>query len=165
MLEAVKENHLPLVALNIPRDWVHAVGQKGYAGLPTSAKLQLPPTLFLGNLQHRQVFDSLMGGHAMAGPSMDSMYAAQTLWDEAMADTAIKYRERRGETPEDIFVVIAGAGHVMYGQGINYRIQRRHGGAGITLVMLSASTPAGVSRGLGDFVYVSSPTTGAAQPR
>ena len=27
-----------------------------------------------------------------------------------------------------VFVVIAGSGHVMYHQGINYRIARRHGG-------------------------------------
>ncbi|HWD39058.1 MAG TPA: ChaN family lipoprotein [Fimbriimonas sp.] len=155
VFDIVKERRLPLVGLNVPRDWVHAVATKGYAGLPTSAKLQLPPVLFLGNKDHRSVFDSLMGGHSMVGTGMENMYAAQVLWDEGMADTAIKYTERAPADPKAIFVVIAGGGHVMYGQGINYRIKHRKAGDGITMVMLQSDTPVEVSRGLADFVYVS----------
>jgi uncharacterized iron-regulated protein len=154
VFETVRGNRLPLVALNVPREWVHAVGQGGYDALPTSAKLQLPSELFLGNQDHRRVFDALMGGHSMAGTSMDKMYAAQVLWDEAMADTALKYRTLKPLAANDVFVVIAGAGHVMYDQGINYRIARRKGGKGLTVVMLQSDAPVQVSRGLADFVYV-----------
>jgi uncharacterized iron-regulated protein len=155
---AVKELHLPLVALNVPRDWVRAVGKNGFESLPTSARLQLPPKLGLDNRRHREVFDALMGGHSMTGTSMDRMYEAQVLWDEAMADTAVKYLARVPAKPDGIFVVIAGAGHSMYGQGINYRVQRDHGGSGITMVMLQSDEPVRVSRGLADFVYVSPKT-------
>ncbi len=154
VFEAVKENHLPLVGLNVPREWVRSVGRGGYEALPTSAKLQLPPELFLGNVSHRKVFDALMGGHSMTGASVDRMYAAQVLWDEGMADTALKYRALKPTTAKDAFVVIAGSGHVMYGQGINYRIGRRKGGKGITVVMMQSDGPAQVSRGIADYVYV-----------
>jgi uncharacterized iron-regulated protein len=155
VFEAVREGHLPLVALNVPREWVHAVGRSGYSGLPTSAKLQLPIELFLGNREHREVFDALMGGHQITGGGMDNMYAAQVLWDEGMADTAVKYLERQPPDPLRVFVVIAGEGHLMYKEGINWRIERRLGrkAKGVTVVMLSSEKPVTVARGIADFVY------------
>lgn len=155
VFEAVKTHRLPLVALNVPREWVHDVSRGGFESLPTEARLQLPADLFMGNRNHREVFDSLMGGHSMAGTSMDRMYAAQVLWDEAMADTAVKYLQRFPADRDTVFVVIAGAGHLMYGQGINYRIKRDGGGSGITMIMMRSDEPVVVSRGIGDFVYVS----------
>lgn len=154
VFNVVKDNKLPLVALNVPRDWVRQVGRKGYAGLTNEARLQLPADLFLGNKEHKQVFDALMGGHPMTGPQGDNIYAAQVLWDEGMADTAIKWLERTPADNKTVFVVIAGVGHVMYGQGINYRVQRRTKQKGITVAMGQAAGPSMVSKGSGDFVYL-----------
>ena len=159
VFETVRTNKLPLVGLNVPRDWVRTVGKTGFASLPLSAKMQLPSELFLGNKDHRHVFEAMIGGgHPGAGPSVDSMYGAQVLWDEGMADTALKYQMAVPPTPQSVFVVIAGAGHVMYGQGINYRIKRRKGGDGITVVMIQSDKPVEVARGIADFVYVTAPT-------
>lgn len=162
VFEAVRENQLPLVALNVPHEWVHDVAKGGYDGLPMSAKLQLPSELFLGNRDHRVVFDAMMGGHSMAGTNMEQMYAAQVLWDEGMSDTALKYLARVSTVPATVFVVIAGAGHVMYEQGINYRVTRRKGGAGTTLVMLQSDGPLEVARGIANFVLV---TAAAPDPK
>jgi uncharacterized iron-regulated protein len=153
VFEVARENKLPMVALNVPRDWVRQVGRQGLAGLTTEQRLQLPSDLFLGNQDHRNVFQGLMGGHPMTGTQGENMYAAQVLWDEAMADTAIKWMERYGDR-NTVFVVLAGSGHVMYRQGINYRIQRRTKKSGITVVMSQAKGPAQVSKGIGDFVYL-----------
>ena len=156
LFEAVKQNQLPVVALNVPRDWVRITGKGGYAALPMTARLQLPAEMSLTNKNHRMVFDSLMGGHQM-GPSMENVYAAQVLWDEGMADTALKYLAVRPPQAKDIFVVVAGSGHIMYEQGINYRVAKRRGGNGITVVMTQSDKPIEVSRGIGDFVFVSKP--------
>lgn len=158
VLNAVKQNHLPLVALNVPRDWVRTVGRGGFAALSTEQRLQLPPALGQPIPEHRQVFDSLMGGHPVAGQQGENMYAAQVLWDEGMADTALKFLDRMPTSSKTVFVVIAGSGHVMYGQGINARIEKRGGGKGITVVMTQSATSPTVSRGLADFVYVSTPS-------
>jgi uncharacterized iron-regulated protein len=94
----------------------------------------------------------------MPGVSPDNIYAAQVLWDEAMADTALKYLALWPKDPETVFVVISGSGHALYGQGINYRVNRRKGGKGITMVMEESPGTVTVSRGLADFVFVSPPS-------
>ena len=154
VFEVAKGHHLPIVGLNVPRGWVRTVGKTGFNSLPVSARMQLPESLFLGNKTHREVFDAMVGPHNMPGMNADSMYGAQVLWDEGMADTAIKYLNCTTTTPETVFVVIAGAGHMMYGQGINYRIGRRKAGRGINLVMVESDKAVELSRGIADFAFV-----------
>jgi len=154
VFQVVRDNGLPLVGLNIPRIWVRDVGQQGFAGLPDDAKAELPPAMDLSNKDHHAIFDALMGGHPAGGSNMDNMYAAQVLWDEAMSDTAIKYLDKAPKDPKAVFVVIAGSGHLEYKQGINWRIAKRKAGDGVTVIMMQSDEPATVSRGIGDFVYV-----------
>jgi uncharacterized iron-regulated protein len=136
------------VALNVPRDWVRAVGRGGYDALDAEAKAQVP-TLDLTNENHKKVFNALMGGHPMGSPNV---YAAQVLWDEAMADSAVKYLDKTPVSDKTVFVVIAGNGHVMYGQGIGWRLAKRAGENPLTVVTVSSDTPRKVTRGAGDFV-------------
>jgi uncharacterized iron-regulated protein len=150
VFDTVQRFNLPLVGLNIPRDWVRTVGKSGFDGLKPEDRLQLPADMSLDNADHKRVFDSLMGGHAMS----PNIYSAQVLWDEAMADTALKYLAEHRPSSRTAFVIIAGSGHVMYRQGINYRIARRKGGDGITVVMLGSNEPVTVANGLADFVLV-----------
>ncbi len=151
-----RDNHVSMVALNVPREWVRSVGRSGFAGLDTKAKLQLPANMSLVNASHRQVFTALMGGHPMTGSRGENIYSAQVLWDEGMADTAIKFRHSQ-VAENSVFVVIAGSGHVMYRQGINFRIQSRNEGDGITVVMTQSAVPIQAAKGVGDFVFVSAP--------
>jgi uncharacterized iron-regulated protein len=154
IFDAVKELHLPLIALNIARDWVRAVGRGGLAALPDEAKPQLPATMDLGNTNHQSLFWSLMGGHPpMPEAAQKNMYSAQVLWDEAMADSAIKYMLTR-PSPKSVIVIVAGSGHVMYRQGINWRVKNRTGDPGVTVVMSNGDSARDVSRGLGEFFYL-----------
>jgi uncharacterized iron-regulated protein len=151
IFRVVKENGLRLVGLNVPRDWVRAVSRGGPDALPDEAKQQMPE-LFLGNHEHQMLFDALMMGHPDTG---GKMYAGQVVWDEGMADTAIKYLQRTSVTDKTVFVILAGNGHVMYKQGINYRIMRRTGFDGVTIVTVSVPKSAQtvrVARGIADFV-------------
>ena len=136
------------VALNIPRDWVRLVGRGGYDALPDEAKSQVP-ALDLTNENHKSVFNALMGGHPPGSPNV---YAAQVLWDEAMADSALKYLSKMSQDERTVFVVIAGNGHVMYGQGIGWRLEKRTAEKALTVVTVSNDERQKVSRGAGDFV-------------
>ena len=153
VFDLAKERKLPMIALNVPRDWVRQVGRNGLKALSTEQRIQLPKEIYLGNKEHKRVFEALIGGHPMTGPQGDNIYAAQVLWDEGMADTALKWMDRYGDS-NTVFVVIAGSGHVMYNQGINYRVNRQTKKRGVTVVMGQAKEASTVSRGLGDFVYI-----------
>jgi uncharacterized iron-regulated protein len=155
IFDAAKDLQLPIVALNIPRPWVHAVGQGGLAALPEDAKTQLPSEIDVNNKDHRAVFMSLMGGHPMTG--MENMYSAQVLWDVAMADTAVKYMADR-PSDKTVMVVIAGSGHVMYHQGINWRVAKRTGDHGLTVVMGENDGDRKVSAGVADYFYLTAPS-------
>jgi uncharacterized iron-regulated protein len=157
LFDAVRRHRLPMVALNVPREWVRTVGREGLQGLSPEQRADLPADIHLGNAQHRQVFEALMGGHPMTGARGENIYAAQVVWDEGMADSALRYVRNRSSL-RLAFVVVAGSGHVMYDQGINYRIQRRIHEGGISVVMIESPTPVTVSRGIADFVFVSPPT-------
>lgn len=153
IFQAARENKLPMVALNVPRDWVREVGRNGLGALTTEQKLQLPAEIFLGNQGHRKVFEALMGGHPLTGARGENIYSAQVLWDEGMADTAVKWMERYGDE-KTVFVVIAGVGHTMYNQGINYRIERRTKKRGVSVSMGQAKEASMVAKGIGDFVFL-----------
>jgi hypothetical protein len=52
-------------------------------------------------------------------------------------------------------VVVAGSGHMMYGQAINYRITRKTGERTLNVVCINSDGPRQVSKGIADFVSVS----------
>lgn len=152
IFDVIKENKLPLLGLNVPRDWVRTVSRQGWDALPQVAKDQLPQ-LYLDNKEHRSLFEALIGAEHPMGAAADGMYRGQVLWDEGMADTAIKWMDANGKDSNVVFVVIAGNGHVMYRQGINYRIERRLKEKGITIVTADIEgEKVTVVGGLGDYV-------------
>lgn len=151
--ETARELRLPMVALNVPRAWVRAVGRGGLESLPEEAKGQVPP-VDVTNTNHRMVFDALMGGHPTGGVRGDQIYAAQTLWDVGMADTALKAMARWPKNPNRIMVILCGSGHAMYGQGINYRLMQQAGAASITVIGMDGDAPRPVRVGLGDFTLL-----------
>lgn len=154
VFQAVRDLRLPMVALNVPRDWVRAVGRGGPEALTPEQKRELPD-LYLDNADHKRMFEALIGGHPLAGDASRRMYAAQVLWDEGMADTALKYFASRAAGPNTVMVILAGSGHAMYEQGINWRITRRTGEPVLTVVAIASDEPVPVSRGIADYVFVS----------
>ncbi|MCB8933208.1 MAG: ChaN family lipoprotein [Chthonomonadaceae bacterium] len=162
IFESIKKNRLPMVALNVPRDWVRAVGKEGPAGLTADQQRQVP-AIDTTDKTHRSVFEAMMGGHPVSGTQGENMYAAMVLWDTGMADSALKYLDAMPPNRNRVMVVLAGSGHVMYGLGINGRVARRTGEHGVTVVMVASEAPETVSRGLGDFVYNGSVVKNAAK--
>jgi aminopeptidase N len=57
-----------------------------------------------------------------AAPWLDRYFAAQVLWDATMADSALRYLRR---APRARLVLLAGAGHAIYGVGIRRQLLAR----------------------------------------
>ncbi len=153
IFKVVRAYKLPMVALNVPRDWVRQVGRTGLTAL-TEEQRKWVPDPFLGNESHKSVFTALMGGHPMTGTQGENIYSAQVTWDEGMATSALDYMNTR-HNKNAVMVVVAGSGHMMYGQGINYRITRKTGERTLNVMCLTSDGPREVSKGIGDFVFVS----------
>jgi uncharacterized iron-regulated protein len=166
IFDVARKHNAPVLGLNVPRDWVRAVGRGGLAALTDEQKAQLPGDMVLDNKAHRDIFLALIGGGhpGMTQQSFDNMYAAQVLWDEAMADTIVRHIGGRRLDNRTVYVVVAGIGHLMFDQGINYRLQRRGYTGGVTVSMITSHEPVRVAAGLGDFVYVSPVPTPATGP-
>ncbi|MBS1723645.1 MAG: ChaN family lipoprotein [Armatimonadetes bacterium] len=157
IFDVVKQNQLPMAALNVPRDWVRQVSRQGADSLTDEQKKWVPAPLDLGNKEHRSIFDALIGGHPSTGA--DGMYAGQVTWDTGMANSALDFMAD-SKSPKAVMVVCAGSGHVMYGQGINWRIQKRTGEKVLTVTCIDTDQPREVSKGLGDFVFAAPPAKG-----
>ena len=160
IFEAVRENSLPMLALNVPRDWVRQVGREGPSAL-TPEQREWVPDLYLHNERHRTVFSTMMAGHPLTGSQAENTYAAMVVWDEGMADSALEYMDSR-LSRNAVMVIVVGSGHMMYGQGINYRIARRTGEECLNVICITSEAGRAVSRGLAEFVYVSRPAAGAS---
>lgn len=157
VFDAVRETRAPLYALNIPRDWVREIGRQGVSAVTPAREPWVPQlSKSLANPNHKAVFTSLMGGHPMSGPQADNVYAAQVSWDLGMANSAIHAMSDKF-SDNWVMVIVAGSGHVMYGQGINYRIKQLSGSDSINLVCVEGAPDDKISRGLGEYVYVSGP--------
>lgn len=152
IFNAVKEFSLPMVALNVPRDWVRQVGRNGLTAL-TEEQRKWVPDPYLGNDKHRALFTSLMGGHPLTGPQGENIYSAQVTWDEGMATSALDYMDTRF-SPNAVMVIVAGSGHVMYDQCISYRIKRKTGERTLNVVCINAEGSRQVSKGIADYVFV-----------
>jgi uncharacterized iron-regulated protein len=161
IFDVVRANRLPLVGLNIPRDWVRKVSKDGAKALTAEDRGSMPE-LDLTNLEHRALIKAMIGdmpGHAVG----DGTFAGQILWDTAMADTALTYWERMPRSPQWIFVVLAGSGHIMYDLGIPYRLGQRASYKRESIVCLEG--PETVSRSIGDFVYCTKTYTRPDEPQ
>ncbi len=121
ILEAARSGGARVVGLNVPRQVVKVVARKGPAGLSAEQRSLFPP-LDLSLPEHRYLIRCFFGRMAVENPAFfEKFYAAQVIWDTAMAANALAALDEAGPSSRE--VVIAGGGHVLYGLGIGRRIR------------------------------------------
>ncbi|MBJ6801758.1 ChaN family lipoprotein [Geomonas propionica] len=124
LLLYAKEKHIPVVALNAEKALVQAVRMKPLEELTPEQKAQLPEMDFSDPYQRAQT-ESMFSGHDSHGKmAIEGFTRAQTLWDETMADSAVRYLTG-ADGKERHLLVVAGGNHVSYGFGIPRRVFRR----------------------------------------
>ena len=130
---------LPVVALNLPASLVKEFGAKGADGLPPDRRALLPAEILPPPPEQetrlREAFAAHAhshGGHGPAGEDPVARFArVQSLWDTAMASRAID-AARRFDRP---VAILAGAGHVEQGWGIESRLARLDPGGGVLSIL------------------------------
>ncbi|MBW1802695.1 MAG: ChaN family lipoprotein, partial [Deltaproteobacteria bacterium] len=93
IIDYLRRKKIPIVALNIEKDITRKVAREGIQGLSEDQKQQLPPSLDFSNKQYRRDLKGFFSHHAAQSEiqNHDYFYQAQTIWDEAMAESAHRY--------------------------------------------------------------------------
>ena len=139
LVEFAKAHHLPVIAANAPKPLVSCVGQEGPAWLdqlPASRRSQLARTLTLGDDPYRQKFMASL--HHGDADSNTRRFAAQTSWDDTMAESMVDYLRSH---PGQRIMHIAGNFHVEGGLGLASRIASRNPDLKVALVVPELTTP------------------------
>jgi uncharacterized iron-regulated protein len=127
LLNFIKENKIPLIALNASQEWEVKVGMKGINALPPEERKALPQ-IDRTDPYHRQALQAIFKGHGpmgrQEGEGFSSFYDTMLLWDETMAESVARYLSSP-EGADKKMVVFAGGFHVGYGFGIPRRAFRR----------------------------------------
>ncbi len=118
-----KQEKIPLIALNTPREITKRITKVGIKGLNKIERAQLPTTLDLSNIAYRKRLEKVYSHHAKtSSKKFDRFLEAQIAWDESMASQTAKFMQLH---PNYHVVVLAGGGHLMNRHGIPSRLERR----------------------------------------
>ncbi len=115
-------NRLPMLALNVERGLVAAVGAKGWDAVPETGREGVstpaaPTQAYLEVL--REVYERHPEKRQGAA-GFARFVQAQTVWDRAMAEAIAAHLRRR---PDALVVGIVGAGHVRHGHGVAHQLR------------------------------------------
>jgi uncharacterized iron-regulated protein len=123
LLRFAREQRIPVIALNLEAELTGKVGDVGIAGLSEEERARIPAEIDRDDPAYRQRIEAVFKLHpAEQQRDLERFLEVQLLWDEGMAERAATVL---AEHPDRTLVVLAGAGHLEYGQGIPKRLLRR----------------------------------------
>jgi aminopeptidase N len=159
IIDYLKQQNLPLVALNIQGDISRKVAREGIYSLSDKEKQQLPRSMDFSNERYRKDLKEVFPWHKEHGELRDFSHflQAQILWDEAMAESAQKFLTAN---PESKLVILAGNGHVRHKYGIPERLYRRNHEAFSVIVQDEE-----IEDGIADYVLITTKLEGDKSPK
>ncbi|MDH3633430.1 MAG: ChaN family lipoprotein [Gammaproteobacteria bacterium] len=137
LLHFARLNRLPTIALNIDRELVSRVGEKGWQGLPEAERSGLSDPAPASNeyrellaqlYAYKQSLGNEVGQDKAIEPDLEEVLQsdafsnfvdAQLTWDRAMAEELAAAHRR---DPAALVVGIVGRGHLEYGYGIPHQL-------------------------------------------
>lgn len=123
ILNFSREQNIPVIGLNADKKTVRLVVANDPEKLPKEDRA-LIPEMDLSDPYQRGLIEGIYGGHVKSKGMLEGFHRAQTLWDETMADSIVKFL-KKPEHDDFRMIVIAGGNHVRYGFGIPRRVFRR----------------------------------------
>jgi uncharacterized iron-regulated protein len=149
ILEFIQENHIRLVALNIPSHIPPKIREGGIDNLRPEEKKHLPQQIDISKTDHRDYLKNVFDGHKhhfRGEVEFENFYAAQSVWEDAMAEMISQHLK------DDVMVVLAGNGHIQFKYGIPDRAFSRTAVAFRTIYL----APVGdvVELDIADYIWV-----------
>ncbi len=120
-------NRLPMLALNVERELVRAVGARGWAEIPQEMREGVSTPAPAGERYVERLFEAYAlhpekkdPAPARTDPAFVRFVEAQLVWDRAMAQILVAAAER---DPEALIVGIMGSRHITHGEGVAHQIE------------------------------------------
>jgi uncharacterized iron-regulated protein len=159
IIDYLKQEGIPLVALNIEGDLTRKVAREGMYGLPDKQKKQLPSDMNFSNETYRKDLSKVFVVHNKQEDLQDFNYflQAQMLWDEGMAESAHRFLTNH---PELKMVILAGNGHIRHKYGIPDRLYRRSHEP-FTVVVQDEE----IEEGVADYILLTTKLNGKVSPK
>ena len=123
ILYFAREQNIPVIGLNAEKKTVRLVVANKTEEL-TDEENRVISDMDLTDPYQRGMVEGIYGGHVKSEGKLDGFHRAQTLWDETMADSIVRFLQK-DEYRDFHMVIIAGGNHVRYGFGIPRRVFRR----------------------------------------
>ncbi len=119
-------NRIPMLALNVERDFVRTVDTQGLAAAPAEQREGVsdpaaPSAAYLARLfdTYSKHPEKKASAPARSDPEFDRFVQAQLVWDGAMAQALAAAVARN---PDALVVGVMGAGHVAHGDGVPHQL-------------------------------------------
>lgn len=124
ILEEARDRRLKVLGLNVPRELIRKIAQRGIENLSEEERNGLP-IMDLTDRQHRAYLEEVYKRHeAGLAKDFEKFYQAQVLWDEGMAEHLSGFLSS-AEGQEKTVIVLTGTGHIIHHFGIPKRLYRR----------------------------------------
>jgi uncharacterized iron-regulated protein len=120
-----RDQRIPLIGLNVPREITHKVARDGFAALTPEERSQLPAGITCSvDAEYRAFIKRVyMKGHGGSDKTFIHFCEAQMVWNKSLERNLQKQLLRH---PEQTMIVLTGSGHAMK-QGIPEEVLRDTG--------------------------------------
>ena len=149
ILNFIKDNQIRVVALNIPSDITKKIRVGGVENLRDAEKKHLPENIDLSYTDHRDYVQKVFEDHRhhfKGNVKFEDFYAAQTVWEDIMAERIVK------NLANSSMVVLAGNGHIQFKYGIPDRVFKQTGAPFRTIYLAPVGSE--VEQGIADYFWV-----------
>lgn len=158
ILDFAMANKIQVVGLNMEKEIINKVSEKGMDSLTDEDKKTVPSEMDYSNEKYRERINRAFKMHKdWKEKKFDNFYQSQIIWDETMAQSIDAFLRKNQEYQ---FVVIAGQGHLEYGTGIPGRTYRRNRES-YSIVLIDAD----IEKGIADHVIFPKEVEGVVSPK
>ncbi len=152
IFEYARQEKIPLVGLNVPREITRQVARQGFASLSPEQFGQLPPVVCIVDPEYEAFLRRVLGEHAK-GHEFQRFCEAQLVWDTAMAYYAGEFRQANAGLT---LVVLTGSVHA-WKRAVPAQLRKLHPELSSLSLLPGAPgglEPAEVGPGDADYLYL-----------
>ena len=126
IMDFIRDNKIPIVALNITKEFGKTIRKKGLEGLSEEEKNTLPE-IDTTDIYHRKYLERILKSHGHGDTDMSGLfekfYQVQCAWEDVMADSITRYLSSPQAKGKKLLVLVGG-GHIIYHFGVPKRVYR-----------------------------------------